>query len=161
MSVAALHLLLLIVVANGVPVIMSKLMGPRMDYPLDMGRLFIDGKPILGATKTWRGVFFAVLLTALVSGATGYGLLLGAQVALLAMVGDMASSFTKRRMNMPSSSRALLLDQVPESLLPALVMMPTFTLEWLDVIVLVPAFIMLELLLSKFLYKLGFRKTPY
>jgi len=151
----------LIVVANGVPVIMRKLMGPSMDYPLDMGRLFIDGKPILGATKTWRGVFFSVLLTTLVSGATGYGLLLGAQVALLAMLGDMASSFTKRRMNMPSSSRALLLDQVPESLLPALVMMPAFSLEWQDVIVLVLAFIMLELLLSKFLYKLGFRKTPY
>jgi CDP-2,3-bis-(O-geranylgeranyl)-sn-glycerol synthase len=106
-------------------------------------------------------VFFAVLITALVTGATGYGLLVGAQIGLLAMLGDMLSSFIKRRLDMRSSSMAPFLDQVPESLLPACCMMSAFALQWRELVVLLLAFVMLELLLSKIMYKLGVRRKPY
>lgn len=161
MSDAALHLLLFILVANGVPILVRNVMGQYMAYPVDMGREFFDARPILGASKTWRGIFFSMLITALVAGITGYGLLVGVQVALLAMLGDMLSSFIKRRLDMRSSSRAPFLDQVPESLLPAYCMMSVFALQWRELVILVLAFIMLELLLSKIMYKLGVRRTPY
>lgn len=161
MSDAALHLLLFILIANGVPVLVRYVMGKHLAYPVDMGRVFFDARPILGATKTWRGVFFAVLITALVTGATGYGLLVGAQIGLLAMLGDMLSSFIKRRLDMRSSSMAPFLDQVPESLLPACCMMSAFALQWRELVVLLLAFVMLELLLSKIMYKLGVRRKPY
>lgn len=161
MSDAALHLLLFILVANGVPILVRNVMGQNLAYPVDMGRVFFDGKPILGVAKTWRGLVSAMLVTSLVSGATGYGLLVGAQIALLAMLGDMLSSFIKRRLGMPSSSMAPFLDQVPESLLPAYGMKSVFALQWLELVILVLAFITLELLLSKILYKLGVRRTPY
>ena len=45
---------------------------------------------------------------------------IGLVVAVWAMVGDCLSSFVKRRLKMPSSSMALGLDQIPESLLPLL-----------------------------------------
>ena len=161
MSTALLHLLLLIMVANGVPVVMRYLLGRRLDYPLDMGKKFIDGKRILGPAKTWRGLFFSILFTTLAAIFLGVDAIIGATIAFYAMLGDLFSSFIKRRFGMRSSSMAPLLDQVPESFIPAYFMMSTFALGSKDIVFLVVAFIILELLLSKILYKLGIRRTPY
>jgi hypothetical protein len=48
------------------------------------------------------------------------GWTIGVVVGSMAMLGDLFSSFVKRRLNLPPSSRATFLDQVPESLFPLL-----------------------------------------
>ncbi len=154
-------LLVLILVANGAPVVARKLLRARFDTPVDGGRILADGHPLLGASKTWRGLVSSVLLTAIASWLLGYGGLLGALTATAAMAGDLLSSFIKRRMGIEPSGRAAGLDQVPESLLPVLATAPllhTGPREWLIVVLL---FLMLEPVLSRMLYRLHIRKRPY
>jgi CDP-2,3-bis-(O-geranylgeranyl)-sn-glycerol synthase len=47
---------------------------------------------------------------------------IGAVVGSAAMAGDLFSSFVKRRVHLPASSRATGLDQIPESLFPLFVL---------------------------------------
>ena len=56
------------------------------------------------------------------------------------MLGDLVSSFLKRRLNMPPSSRATVIDQIPECLLPTLAIRSTLGLGALDVIFIVIIF---------------------
>ena len=62
---------------------------------------------------------------------------------------------------MAPHSMAPLLDQVPESLLPALMLMHAFGLDLESITILVSAFIVAELVLSLVLYRLGIRNRPY
>ena len=116
----AVDALLLLVAANGTPVLASQLLGRRCAWPLDAGRCFIDGRPLFGAHKSWRGLAAGTLAAALVGSVTDTGVALGAAFGALALTGDLASSFTKRRLDRPPGRETLLLDQLPESLLPLL-----------------------------------------
>jgi len=156
-----LQLLILIIIANGSPVVIRWLFKHRFDLAIDLGQSLPDGQRIFGDSKTWRGLVAAVLLTAAAAYLMGYSPQTGMSVALYAMLGDLGSSFIKRRLSMPASSMAPLLDQVPESFLPALMLKDTFNLDIMAVIVLVLIFIILELLLSRILYRWGLRKKPY
>jgi CDP-2,3-bis-(O-geranylgeranyl)-sn-glycerol synthase len=53
------------------------------------------------------------------------------------------------------------LDQVPESLFPALMLMDVFYLDTIAVMLLVLTFVISDLALSHILYKWGIRKKPY
>lgn len=161
MSVNLVHLLLLIIIANGAPIILRALMGHRLDFAIDSGYRLPDNNPLFGSSKTWRGVIGAVIFTSIGAILLGYSALTGAQIAIYAVLGDVLSSFIKRRLGMASSSMAPLLDQVPESLLPAVMLMETFDLGFQSIIILVCMFIVLELILSGIFFKLGIRKRPY
>ena len=56
-----LQLLILLMLANGTPVIAKKMFGGRYSYPLDGNLTFADGQPVFGRSKTIRGVALAVL----------------------------------------------------------------------------------------------------
>jgi len=161
MSVNLIHLLLLIIIANGAPIILRALMGKRLDFAIDCGRRLPDNNPILGSSKTWRGVIGAIIFTPVGAVLLGYTAQTGALIAIYAVLGDILSSFIKRRFGMAPSSMAPLLDQVPESLLPALMVMDTFEMDYLSIIILVCVFVAIELLLSFMLFKLGIRQKPY
>lgn len=161
MSVNLIYLLLLIMVANGAPIILRVLMGHRLDFAIDCGLLLPDSNRLFGSSKTWRGVIGAVILTSIGAVLLGYPASTGAQIAIYAMLGDILSSFIKRRLGMAPSSMAPLLDQVPESLLPAMMFMDAFELDFQSIIILVCVFIIMELLLSYILFKLGIRNRPY
>lgn len=77
------------------------------------------------------------------------------------MVGDLFSSFVKRRLGIPPSGRAVLLDQLPESLLPTLVLLYWLPLNVAEAGVAVLLFFCLGLPLSWLLFQLGIRKQPY
>lgn len=77
------------------------------------------------------------------------------------MIGDLMSSFVKRRLKMETSAMALGLDQIPESLLPALLATMFFSLNLVDIIVIVAMFLCIELLMSMLLFALGIRDRPY
>ena len=79
----------------------------------------------------------------------------------LAMLGDAATSFLKRRLALPPSSRVLGFDQVPESALPLLALRETFTLNAWDIVVVTLAFVLLHTLLSPLLFRMRLRRQPY
>lgn len=156
-----LQLLLLIIIANGAPILARVLLHDAFDLAVDFGRKLPDNKAIFGSSKTWRGIFAAALATSAAAWFIGYSPTTGLLIAVFAVAGDLTSSFIKRRLAMKPSSMAPLLDQIPESLFPALIMMPVFNLSIFSVLLLVLIFIIIELALSHTLYKWGIRKRPY
>jgi CDP-2,3-bis-(O-geranylgeranyl)-sn-glycerol synthase len=154
-------IMLLLGVANGTPVFARRLLKDRFGWPLDGGLSFLDGRPLLGASKTIRGVALSMLCTTLAAPLLGFDWRLGLTVGAFAMLGDLTSSFIKRRLNRPTSSQALGLDQIPESLFPLLACQDRFGLQLWDIVLLVMLFIALELWLSRLLYRLRIREHPY
>lgn len=164
-------LLLLLIIANGSPILARNLLHDRWQQPVDAGLCFVDGRPLLGPAKTWRGIVAACLLTGIAATLLGLPLVTGLLVALAAMLGDLLSSFIKRRLGLVSSSMALGLDQVPESLLPLLLikfygsqLLPAVqpaAISWMQVGQIIVMFFVAELLLSRILYYLHIRNRPY
>ena len=161
MSAELLQLLLLIIIANGAPIITRQWLNCRFSHAVDLDHDLADNNRIFGPSKTWRGIFSSLLATPVVAVLLGYSIETGLMVAVYAVIGDLISSFIKRRLSMTASSMAPLLDQVPESFIPAFMMRQTFNLDILSVILLVLIFIIFELLLSLILYRWGIRKRPY
>jgi CDP-2,3-bis-(O-geranylgeranyl)-sn-glycerol synthase len=114
----SVKILLLLCIVNGAPILLRKLLDGRFAWALDGGRRLADGRPVFGPSKTWRGISGALLAGALAGRALGLGWGVGLQAGAFAMLGDLFSSFCKRRVGIPSSGMALGLDQVPESLFP-------------------------------------------
>ena len=159
--VVIFQILVLLGLANGTPVIAKKLLGDRLAYPLDGGIRFVDGRPLFGASKTLRGVVLAITVTAVLAPLVGLSLKTGAVIGATAMLGDLFSSFLKRRMKLPASSQALGLDQVPESLFPLLACRNALSLGLIDMAAVVVVFFVGELIVSRVLYKLRIRDRPY
>jgi hypothetical protein len=160
-TVELFKLLLLIIIANGAPILLRALLKDNFDLAVDFGKKLPDRQRIFGRSKTWRGIVAAIIATAFAAWFLGYSLQTGMWVAGYASLGDLLSRVIKRRMAMAASSKALLLDQIPESLLPALMLRHTFNLDALAVLLLVLLFIVVELALSQLLYIWGLRRRPY
>lgn len=107
--------------ANSAPVLLGG------GAPIDFGKKFIDGKRIFGDGKTMRGFAAGVACGTLVGIFLAY-VLPGTQfeiypaqldyawggflLSLGTMVGDLAGSFAKRRLGMPSGKPSLVMDQL-------------------------------------------------
>jgi CDP-2,3-bis-(O-geranylgeranyl)-sn-glycerol synthase len=155
------QLLALIALANGTPIIAKKVFGPRLSFPLDAGASLFDGRPLFGKSKTIRGILLSILLTTAGAPILGLDLAIGGRVAVAAMTGDLLSSFVKRRLNLPSSSQSVGLDQVPESLFPMLACRDALSLTIPDIALGVAVFFVLELILSRLLFRIHLRDEPY
>jgi hypothetical protein len=154
-------LLLILIAANGTPVILHRWLGGRFSWPLDGGMLFSDGYPLLGSSKTWRGFFSGMVGATIVATMLGFSVGFGAFFGALSLLGDMGSSFIKRRMNQPDSSKAMGIDQVPEALLPLIA--GAFYLDYggVTIVIVTLLFFLLNVLISPVLYQLGIRKHPH
>ena len=159
--VAVLQLLLLLLFANGTPVLAKRILGHRFSCPIDFGVRFFDGQPLFGPSKTVRGVLSSILVTSALAPTIGLEWEIGALVGSTAMAGDLFSSFLKRRFRLPPSSRATGLDQIPEALLPLLACRSVLALTVVDITVGVVLFFLGGLALSRVLYKLGIRGHPH
>jgi CDP-diglyceride synthetase len=158
---AILQILVLLTLANGAPVVAKKMLGNRLNAPLDCGLVLSDGRPLFGRSKTIRGIVASILAATAGAPLIGLDLATGAIVAGTAMAGDLLSSFVKRRLDFKPSSQALGLDQVPESLLPMLAARAALSLTTLDIAAGVAIFLVGELLLSRFLLQVHLRDEPY
>ncbi|MGQ9424975.1 CDP-archaeol synthase [Gilvimarinus sp. F26214L] len=159
MQVIAITVLL--IVANGAPVLTARLLGSVANWPVDRGRVLADGARLFGATKTWRGIVAALCLTPLSALAVGVPWTVGVVVGAGAMIGDLLSSYSKRRLGMASSARAVGLDQLPESLIPALFLHIAFDYGWPPLIGAVVLFGVADVALSPLLFRWGLRRAPH
>lgn len=151
----------LIVAANWAPIVTCNMLGCRFAWPLDGGKRWLDGRPILGSSKTLRGVLCAVLAAVLCGLLLNVRPAVGAVVGVTAMAGDMLSSFAKRRMGKESGGQVMILDHVPEALLPLLATRRVFAMTWAEIAFCTGAFVALGLVGSRVLYRFNLRKHPY
>ena len=127
MILAALYFFIPAYIANMMPVFVRRI--KFLGFPVDFGRKFL-GRRILGANKTWRGIFFGIiggfavfliqrfLFTrgvftqfALVD----YGkapLFLGILLGFSALFGDIIESFLKRQLSIPPGRPWVPFDQL-------------------------------------------------
>jgi len=153
--------------ANAIPVILG---GGR---PIDSGRTFLDGKPIFGAHKTFRGFFAGLLIGTLIGALQSviseffstplfqYPLLLGFTISLGALLGDLLDSFIKRRLNLSPGAPFPIVDQldfVVGALLFSLFISPPNLTTALLIIIVTPP---IHLLTNFIAYLLGVKKTPW
>ena len=151
----------LLALANYTPILLKRVAGHRWAWPLDGGLALWDGRPLLGSSKTWRGLAGSLVATSAGALALGMGWGVGTVVAAWSMGGDLFSSFCKRRMGLSSGGRATGLDQIPEALFPALAACGMLGLGWLDVAVVVVVFLVGEMGLSVLFFKWHLRERPY
>ena len=128
---------------NFLPPLANILWGERFSRPLDGGRLWFDNQPVFGRNKTIRGIVVSILGGMVVAPLVGVMWWVGGVAALLAMAGDLLSSFIKRRPKFPSGRNVIILDQIFESLFPALFLSPYLEAGTLQVLSAILCFILL------------------
>lgn len=160
-GIPVLQGVILLLAANGAPIIASKIFGSCWQEPIDAGIVCADQRRLLGDTKTWRGLFGALALAAGMAIPLGLNALTGLLFGALTMLGDLLASFLKRRRGYVESSRARGFDTVPESLLPTWLLKEHLHLELSGVVLTVLIFFLIEEFVSPILYRLHIRKRPY
>jgi CDP-2,3-bis-(O-geranylgeranyl)-sn-glycerol synthase len=147
--------------ANAIPVLAGG------GYPMDFGRNFIDGKPIFGKNKTFRGFFCGLAV------GTGVGLLesiifkyptlFGLLVSLGALFGDLTGAFVKRRLGLASGDLLPVIDQI-DFIVGAIVLSLPVSLPFLywelilAVLIITPP---VHLLTNFAAYKLKLKSNPW
>jgi CDP-2,3-bis-(O-geranylgeranyl)-sn-glycerol synthase len=96
--------------ANAVPVIAGG------GLPMDLGKKFVDGKPIFGKNKTFRGFLMGLIVGVCVglseSAVLNYSVLFGLSLSSGALVGDLSGAFLKRRLGISPGGSLPIVDQV-------------------------------------------------
>lgn len=156
-----LELFLMLVLANGSPVVLAWLWRQQGGWRIDGGRRWRDGNPVFGASKTWMGLLAGVLSCLLFALWAGLGWVFGLLFGVLAMTGDLLSSFAKRRMGLKASARAIWLDQLPEGILPMALAWCWLPLPWWQATAVAILFALSNILISPLLYRLGIRRQPH
>lgn len=135
---------------NFLPPLAKIVWGERFNKPIDGGRLYFDQHPIFGDHKTIRGVLISLLGGTAAAPLLGVDFWVAATAALLAMAGDLLSSFIKRRPGIPSGMDVIVLDQIFESLFPILFLRSFLQLTWTQVLISLLCFIVIAYLGSSF-----------
>ena len=98
-------------VANATPVLLGG--GPLIDG----GMKFWDGKPLLGAHKTWQGLIAGIIAGVICGGILSLWeqrfLIIGLLQGIGAMLGDLLGSFVKRRLGFQPGRWVPFLDELP------------------------------------------------
>lgn len=124
-----LKILTLLWVINFVPPLLTFIFEDKGKTPLDLGYRLRDSNYLFGSHKTFRGFFGGVGAGVLAGVLLGIPWWLGLGAGLLAMAGDLSSSFIKRRTGISSGEIVPILDQGFEGLFPLLLLAPYFSLS--------------------------------
>jgi CDP-2,3-bis-(O-geranylgeranyl)-sn-glycerol synthase len=159
--VLLIQVLALVLIANAAPILARRVLGDAGNYRLDGGIIFHDGEPILGSSKTARGLIASLLTSSVAAPLLGLDWRIGLLVGAMAMAGDLISSFVKRRMGLPPSGQSIGLDQIPEALLPLAACSLVLPIGAGDIFVGVLVFLVTALVLSRIAFTLKIRRHPY
>lgn len=154
-------LLILLGIANTMPIVSRHIFKEKFSTPIDFNKSFFDKRPILGTHKTWRGLFSSIIATAIATKLLGYGFILGAKIGFYSMLGDCVASFIKRRLSLKSGARFIGVDQGIEAFLPLIILKDEIGISWQDCLFVTFMFGIFEIIISPYLYKIGFRRNPY
>lgn len=143
-------------IANGIPVAAALLFKIKNwpSQPLDRNLQLPDGQPLFGPSKTARGIILTIATTALIAPFFQLSLITGALVGFWAMVGDLLSSFIKRRLSLAPGHNVPGLDHIPETLFPLWFLHSYMAIQWPEIIAIILAFTVLDLLLWHLLHQL-------
>lgn len=142
----AARALLLLILANSLPWIAGRALGERWTAPLDLGFNLPDGRRVLGSHKTWRGIVVAGAGCAIASWLFGLRWWTGIAFAVLSLIGDALSSLCKRRLGLVPGSNVLLLDQLPEAVLPLVALRSSLGLDAMAIAAVATVFTLLDVL---------------
>src|SRR5262249_34513277 len=92
--------------------------GANYAAPVDGNTRFIDGWPLVGPSKTIRGIAVSLVVTALDSLLLDLHFWIGFLLAATSMAGDLFSSFFKSGLYIERSSKGTGLNRLPECLFP-------------------------------------------
>ncbi len=126
---------------NGLPSFFGVLLRDSFHYPVDGNRLWSDGRPLFGRNKTVRGIAASVAGGIAVFPILGQAWWVAGLAALLAMAGDLLSSFIKRRADFFSGKNIVILDQIFESLFPLLFLKLFIGFEGVEMFIILTLFI--------------------
>lgn len=136
--------LILLLVANFMPWAIGRTCGSWWSTPLDCGLTLRDGRRLLGSHKTWRGLAAAILGCGVAAGLLRLPWWLGVEFASLSMLGDAISSAFKRRRGREPGQDDIGLDQLPEALLPLVVLRSALNLGWKQIFLVTLVFSILD-----------------
>jgi len=145
-------------VANSTPVVLGG------GAPIDRGREFVDGRPLLGTNKTVKGFAYGLLFGSVAALAEAilfrnYLLVLAGILASLgALLGDLFGAFLKRRLDILPGHPLPVVDQL-DFILGALVLTsPLLNVTMGAVLILVIATVPIHLLSNAAAYMLRLKK---
>ena len=146
--------------ANAAPVIFG---GGK---PMDFGKTFFDGNPVLGGHKTFRGFLVGIMIGTLVGLVQTvlyeqvllqyeygyqfqYSIILGFALSLGALTGDLIESFIKRRLNLSPGKSLPIADQIDFILGAFLfsipILPPTLTVALITLLITIPIHLLTNL----------------
>lgn len=143
---AAARALILLVLANSAPWVVGRLFAGHWAWPLDCGCVLRDGMRLFGSHKTWRGLIAGAAVCAVAAPVLGLSWLTGAAFGAASLLGDTLSSAIKRRLALAPGHEVPGLDQLPEALLPLLVLAPVLHLGAVAIAAVALVFLALNLL---------------
>src|SRR4030042_4622937 len=149
--------------ANAVPVLAGG------GHPMDFGKNFVDGKPVFGKNKTFRGFFFGLavgifvgLVESLVfSYPFPFSVLFSVLSPLGALIGDLAGAFLKRRLGIAPGDLLPIIDKIDFVVGALLFSLPLAIMYWelaVAVIIITPP---IHLLTNFLAYKLKLKRNPW
>ena len=136
-----LKIIILLFAVNAAPPVIAFLLEDRWNRPIDWNRTFLDGKPLLGRHKTIRGIIGSIAAGILLGWFLGLPLIVGFCIGFFSILGDLLTSFVKRRFELASGTVVPLLDQLFEGLFPLLFVKYYFLSDWALIIVLLILFV--------------------
>ncbi|HLD88615.1 MAG TPA: CDP-2,3-bis-(O-geranylgeranyl)-sn-glycerol synthase [Candidatus Nanoarchaeia archaeon] len=159
--------------ANMAPVFFRKI--KFLDIPIDVNKKFL-GKPIFGKNKTYRGLFFGILLGFLVFllqkslseqlnaisliDYSSVPLILGILLSAGAIVGDLIKSFIKRRIRIKEGQPFIPFDQL-DFALGALLFSFAYIPNWQSAVVILAVSPILHIIVNHLAFYLKIRKEKW
>lgn len=149
--------------ANAIPVLTGG------GLPLDFGRKFLDGNPIFGQNKTFRGFFSGLACGTVVGIAESvflnvdYPVTFGLFLSLGGLLGDVAASFAKRRLGIAPGDLLPIVDQTSFIMGAILFSLPIFGGDLsgqllITIVVVTPP---IHLLTNFAAWRLGLKSDPW
>ncbi len=141
-------------VANSTPVVLGG--GP----PVDGGASWTDGKPILGTNKTIRGTITGVLAGTIIGLIQG-NLIGGFAQSTGALLGDLISSFYKRRRDYAPGSSMPIIDQLDFISLAVVLSYPFQQTDLLSVAVIMVITVPIHYAVNYISWLMKLKKNPW
>lgn len=145
----AARVILMLMAANSGAWLAGRFRSARPPRPLDGGLIAWDGERLLGSHKSWRGVSAGVLASCLAGGLCGVRWWVAAAFGAASLAGDAISSGIKRRLRRAPGADVPLLDQLPEALLPMVLLWARLAITWLEAAGVIGVFVALDLLCTR------------